>query len=321
MSFAILFHNKDKTCERVDPEEVNLESLDASNFAWLDFDLSQKQELESVLPKIGVYKIEVEAVLNLAHPYYFRHSQTLILNMLRVCSREGDSIISSPLLIVMSERVIITAHQGASTYIESVLETYEESFKSVGKSPGFIYFLLWDAMVDGFLPQIFYIDEKLEQLDELYLHETNFKGVLDNILKYKHTVRTLKQSLSPMQRSLRHIVNTKLKLVSDEARGYLQGLFEHLDRLAHAIDSLQDRLHSSIGIYNSILSQQINESMKVLAVIATTMMPLSLVAAIYGTNFKYIPEFNWRYGYFFFLGVLFIIGGAMLLVFKKKKWL
>lgn len=321
MNFAILFHTEDKSCEQIRPEELSLDSLDPSNFAWLDFDLNQQQEIKDLFHAIGFLQDDIKGILDPDTPFYIRHGQWCIVEKFHVCVEKDESILSSPFIIAMTDRLIITAHHGPSIYVENVLKMYEESFKSVGKSPGFIYFLLWDNVVDGFLPQIFCIDEKLEQLEELYLNGSDSDNILNDIIGAKQMVRTLKQSLSPMQRSMRSIVGSKLGLVSDEARKHLHGLFEHMDRLASSIDSLQDRVHATLSGYNSILSQQINNSMKVLAIIATIMMPLSLLAGIYGTNFEYIPELSWKYGYFIFIGLLFLMASCMLFIFKKNKWL
>ena len=321
MSFAIIFHNADKTISKVDVSEQMLQESGDTDFAWLHFDLDQEQELRSALLRFGIDKKEIESLIDPAQPYFFHHHQRMTVDSLQVCQLMDNGIGNSPLLIAMTEKIIITAHAGHSTYIESVQQACEESFKSVGKSPGFIFFLLWDAIIDGFLPLVFYVDEKLERLEEQYLNGDGSKKILDDILGCKHMVRTLKHSLSPMQRSMRSLVDVKREIFTEEARQYLSGLFSHLDRLAYTIDSLQGRVHSTLSGYNSVLSQQINHSMKVLAVIATIMMPLSLIAAIYGTNFEYIPELQWRYAYFIFLTVLVFLGLGLLLVFKKRKWL
>jgi magnesium transporter len=321
MSFAILFHNDVKALSHVQASEITPQSLGDSNFAWMDFDTTEQQELKSALTGIGVAEKELCCLLDPDQPYYFRHHQKMTVDSLQVCSYLGEDIVSAPILIAMTEKIIITAHTGPSTYIENVLQACEESFKSVGKSPGFILFLLWDAIIDGFLPLVFSIDERLEELEEQYLNGYSSRDILDQILGCKRMVRTLKHSLSPMQRTMRSLVEIKLELISEEARQYLTGLFAHLDRLARTIDSLQDRAHSTLAGYDSVLSQQINRSMKILAVIATIMMPLSLVAAIYGTNFEYIPELNWRYSYFAFLGVLLFLGLGLLYIFRKRKWL
>jgi len=75
-----------------------------------------------------------------------------------------------------------------------------------------------------------------------------------------------------------------------------------------------------LDIYLSSISNRMNEVMKVLTVIATLFMPLTFIAGIYGMNFKYMPELEWRWGYAMVWALLLIIAGGMLLYFRRKKW-
>ncbi len=321
MNFAVLFHTGDKSCVRVDPQAFSPDVLTPQDFAWCDFDFSSKEEARSLLAEFGFSQPELETALEAEDPFFFSHRQRRILDLFHVCHWESDALATTPLIVAMTERIIVTVHQGPSIYVDRVLESCEESFRSVGKSPGFIYFLFWDAMVDAFLPHVFFIDNRLEQLEDAYMNGSSGKEILDAILRAKHMVRMLKQSLSPMQRSMRHLVATRLEIIRDEARVYLSGIFEHADRIGQTVDSLQERVHATMSGYDSVLSQQINKSMKVLAIIATIMMPLSLLAGIYGTNFEYIPELHWRYSYFVFLGVMLGSGLGLVVLFRRKKWL
>ena len=78
---------------------------------------------------------------------------------------------------------------------------------------------------------------------------------------------------------------------------------------------------SLLDIYLSSISNKTNEIMKVLTIIATIFIPLTLIAGIYGMNFKYMPELGWKYGYPLVLAVMLVIGIGMVVYFKRKKWM
>ena len=80
-------------------------------------------------------------------------------------------------------------------------------------------------------------------------------------------------------------------------------------------------LSGMLDIYLSSVSNRMNEVMKVLTIIATIFIPLTFIAGIYGMNFKYMPELEWRYGYFAVWTVMLAIGIVMVIAFKKKKWM
>jgi magnesium transporter len=80
-------------------------------------------------------------------------------------------------------------------------------------------------------------------------------------------------------------------------------------------------MSSLLDVYLSSISNKTNDVMKVLTIISTIFMPLTFVAGVYGMNFNYMPELQWRYGYFLVMGVMFIISLIMIYFFRRKKWL
>jgi len=88
-----------------------------------------------------------------------------------------------------------------------------------------------------------------------------------------------------------------------------------------SIETYRDMLSGMLDIYLSSISNRMNEIMKVLTIIATVFMPLTFLAGVYGMNFKYMPELEWRWGYFALWGVMIAIAIVMLMYFRRKKWL
>jgi len=80
-------------------------------------------------------------------------------------------------------------------------------------------------------------------------------------------------------------------------------------------------LSGMLDIYLSSVSNRMNQVMKVLTIIATIFIPLTFIAGVYGMNFKYMPELEWRWGYFLIVGIMLAIGVTMLIIFRRKKWM
>ncbi|MBU1656909.1 MAG: magnesium and cobalt transport protein CorA, partial [Candidatus Omnitrophica bacterium] len=85
--------------------------------------------------------------------------------------------------------------------------------------------------------------------------------------------------------------------------------------------AFRDMAAGLLDIYLSSMSNRMNEIMKVLTMFAAIFIPLTLIAGIYGMNFKYMPELEWHWGYFAVLGLMAAIGSSLLLYFKRKKWM
>ena len=101
---------------------------------------------------------------------------------------------------------------------------------------------------------------------------------------------------------------------------YLRDLNDHGIIVFETVDMLNNRTTELIQLYNSMISNTMNEVMKILAIISTIFMPLSFIVGLYGMNFEYMPELKWHYGYFITLATMAGLVIGMLLYFKKKKW-
>ena len=109
--------------------------------------------------------------------------------------------------------------------------------------------------------------------------------------------------------------------MKESIRIYLRDVYDHTIQVIDTIETFRDIVSGMLDIYLSSVSNRLNSVMKVLTIIATIFMPLTFLAGIYGMNFKYMPELEWRWGYLMFWLIMIGIGTFMLIYFKKKRWL
>jgi magnesium transporter len=102
---------------------------------------------------------------------------------------------------------------------------------------------------------------------------------------------------------------------------YFRDVYDHAVQVIDTIETYRDMLSGMLDIYLSSISNRMNEIMKVLTIIATVFMPLTFLAGVYGMNFKYMPELDWRWGYMALWGVMIVIAIFMLIYFRRKRWL
>jgi magnesium transporter len=130
----------------------------------------------------------------------------------------------------------------------------------------------------------------------------------------------IRRLAAPEREALFQLGRGDTRLVPQEVALYFRDVHDHLVRTVDLADQLRDTLTSLTEGYLSMVSNRINEVMRVLTVIATIMMPPTLLVGIYGMNFEFMPELKWRYGYFAVWGAMAAIAGGMLFYFKRKKW-
>lgn len=101
----------------------------------------------------------------------------------------------------------------------------------------------------------------------------------------------------------------------------LRDAYDHTIQVMDTVETFRDMIAGMLEVYLSSVSNRMNEIMKVLTIIATVFMPLTFLVGVYGTNFKYLPELEWRWGYFALWGLMMVIAVIMLIYFRRKKWL
>jgi len=102
---------------------------------------------------------------------------------------------------------------------------------------------------------------------------------------------------------------------------YFRDVYDHLVRINDLAESYKDLSTGLLEAYISMVSNRLNEVVKVLTALTVVFMPLTVITGIYGMNFKYMPELDWRYGYHVTIGVMVAIVVVMMWFFRKKKWL
>ncbi len=156
------------------------------------------------------------------------------------------------------------------------------------------------------------IEDRVEKLQNASLHNYS-RGTLESILK-------VKKSLFHMHRDyirLRNVVETIVDVNVERAN--MRKVLRDVNEMIDVVEYLIDASTTAIEIMQNTLSAKMNEIIKILTIIATIMMPLTLITGIYGMNFKNMPEIGWNFGYYYSLLLMLAIAVLMLWYFKKKR--
>ena len=152
-------------------------------------------------------------------------------------------------------------------------------------------------------------------------------AVVARILATKRRILDLRRAVWPLRDCVAKLQRDATDYVSENTAFYLRDCHDHALRLTELIEMQREQVADMMNIYLSAISNRMNEVMKVLTIIATIFIPLSFIAGLYGMNFNpersvwNMPELNWAMGYPFALGIMAAVAVAMLILFRRKKWL
>ena len=235
-------------------------------------------------------------------------------------------------------------------------ESLDSSKKNILKKNELIFRLALEEMILSYFPIIDNIDKELEQTEEDILDENsssskNNKSQLSKILFLRKKISFIERTLGMMSRAVQDFVNrhniasnnnneilehysvsdtlpikkdkqsTTTILLNPDSIRQMRSLNDRIIYLRHDVENMHQRIISLRETYNSSLSANLNETIRTLTVIATIVLPLTLITGIYGMNFEFMPELTSEYGYYYALGLIAALGGGMILYFKRKRWI
>jgi magnesium transporter len=182
-------------------------------------------------------------------------------------------------------------------------------------------YAILDAIVDNYLTVIEAFGDKVEDLeDDVFVGEPNI-NVSNNIQLHKREILKIRRAIGPLREVINRLEKTESKIIEQKTHNFLRDLYDHIVQVNENIELYREMIWSLMDMYMTIISNKMNEVMKVLTIIATIFIPLTFIAGIYGMNFDNIPELHYQNGYFVLLGVMAVIFVLMLMYFRRKKWL
>jgi magnesium transporter len=178
-----------------------------------------------------------------------------------------------------------------------------------------------DAIVDRYFPVVDSLETELEVLEEKIFHEKFRKETTAKIYRLKRQLLEVKRSVSPLIDICNRLMRFDLNLIDEETRPYFRDVYDHSIRINEMVDNTRELLAAAMDSNLSMISISQSEVSKRFAGWAAIIGIPTMVAGIYGMNFKTIPELDWRYGYPFVLAVTAGLCTLLFLRFKKSGWL
>jgi len=215
---------------------------------------------------------------------------------------------------------LFTVHTGKLQAIDDVAGRLANDKRILDNGPDYLLYEIVDLMVDAHFPLLEKIEECVDDLQDEIFKDAH-PAHLDELLHLKRDVNVLRRQSLPQRELLNLISRGDSPFVQKQHLIYFRDLYDHMFRISETIDSERDMMSGTMEAYLSVIANRTNEIMRVLTVLSTIMLPLTLIAGIYGMNFEYMPELHWLHGYPFALGLMASVTVLMLLWFRRKGWI
>jgi magnesium transporter len=291
---------------------------------WINIDgIHEVSIIEKLGDRFDLHPLILEDILHTAQRPKFEDYDNhlfIVLKMLR-CAGERRRVQSEQVSIVVGRNFVISFQESIGDVFEPVRDRIRKARGRIRKmSPDYLAYSLLDAVVDGYFSVLETTGEKIESLEEQLAKEPTDR-IPQRIHSLKREMIFLRKSIWPLRELISNLQRSESALISEETGIYLRDVYDHTIQVIDTVESYRDIVSSLLDIYLSSISNRMNSVMKVLTIIATIFIPLTFVAGVYGMNFKYMPELEWRWGYALALLVMLAIAAGMIVYFRKRKWL
>jgi magnesium transporter len=234
---------------------------------------------------------------------------------------EEEMITSDQISLVLGKDFVLSFLEADGVQFRALRERLHSGKGQIRNlGPDFLMYSLIDAVVDSYFVILEQLDEKTEVLETELIARPR-PTTLHSIYHLKRENAFLRRSLWPLREVISSMQRGESPLFTRNTLLYLRDVYDHTIHIIESVESLRDVTGGMLDIYMSSVSYRISTVMKVLTVITTIFMPLSLIAGIYGMNFKHLPGLDWDGGFFATLGAMAVISAGMLALFRWKKWL
>jgi len=298
---------------------------DKPTVTWINVDgIHQVELLEKLGQCYGLHPLTLEDILNTdQRPKIedFGDYVYIVLKMLYYRDKT-DEIVTEQMSLILGSNFVISFQEGIEGDLFDPVRERIRSEKGRIRKMGadYLAYSLLDSIVDYYFVILEKLGERIEFLEEKLVANPN-PETLQIIHNLKREMIFLRKSVWPLREVISGLERGESSLIKESTRIYLRDIYDHTIQVIDTIETFRDMLSGMLDIYLSSVSNRLNAVMKVLTIIATIFMPLTFLAGIYGMNFKFMPELEWRWGYPLIWMIMLGIGVFMLFYFKKKKWL
>ena len=297
-----------------------LEQLEVPQVLWYWLDITAPDEDDILLLRehFHFHHLAIEDCLQLFErpkvDFYEKYN-FFILNVLNQKTLEATD-----LDMFVGENYVITLHR------EDLAETHMIREKIIADQNAwddghlYIAYLIFDKIVDQYFPAIYRIEDDLGDID-IRVGGNAGQSIINRVFNLRNDLLKLRRIINSMKELTYRILKSEHLEGFRNNKFYFNDIYDHLLKLSDTIESNREMTADMRDSYLALNSNRTNIIMTILTIVSSVFIPLTFIVGVYGMNFEYMPELQWKSGYFIIMGIMAAIGVSMFLWFKIKGWL
>lgn len=279
--------------------------------------------IQAIGDQFNIHPLVLEDVLNTQQrPKFEEHEGGIFLTVQALSfDRKNLKLRTEQVAIFAGINFVISFQEDENDLFPAIRDRIHSGHGKIKKrGPDYLAYALVDNIVDHYYLLLDQLEEVLAELEEeiISLPGQNSKQKIHGL---KLQSIQLRKIASPLREAIGRFSRSDSPLIAETTGIFLRDLYDHTVQVIDTIDTYRDVISGLYDLYLSEISFKMNTVIQVLTIISTIFIPLTFLAGIYGMNFDNMPELHWKYGYFMLWGIMALITGGLIFLFRRKNWL
>ena len=290
---------------------------------WVDFQAPAPEETNVLADGFGFHPVAVQTCREVnSQPLVHSYDGYLFMVIHAVNMQARGAIVDTlEVDIFWGKNFVLTYHQVPVKSISDLRDTCgKDCHLLLSRGSDFLTHAIVDKIIDHFTPALDRIEYLIEDL-EFQIFRNPRDALLHQLLDLKQTISYLARIALAQRDVVGRIIRGEFSPITKQAMAYWHDAYDHLVRLVHTTDAQRELINTSRDMYMSVVSNRLNEIMKVLTIIMTIFMPLSFITGMYGMNFAHMPPKDEWWGFYACLLVMLSVVMGMLWFFRRRRWI
>lgn len=318
------YNEKDFTEKKLKSVTESLPFKESPTVTWLDvIGVHNEKIIHEIGEKFQIHHLVLEDIANTTQrPKVEEHDDYLfIIIKMAYFDDKTHEIDLEQVSLIVGQNYVISLQEKEGDIFEGLRERIRNSKGKIRKMGNdYLMYAILDAIVDHYFSVLEYIGEEIEIMEASLLESSN-QVLLNKIYGLKQELVFLRKSIWPMREVISILQRTEHEIIQENTVVYLRDIYHHTLQVLETVETFRDMTSGMLDLYLSTVSNKMNEIMKVLTIFAAIFIPLTFIAGVYGMNFEFMPELKWKWGYPVWWASIITLTIAMVLYFKRKKWM
>ena len=305
----------------IKPEDISDYVNRPDCFVWVALRDPDPGELTTMQEEFDLHKLAVEdAHHGHQRPKIEEYGDSLFIVM-HTLEIVDDEIKVGEIDLFAGKNYVLSVRSHSERGLAEVRARCEREPELLRHGSGYVLYALMDAVVDRYFPVLDVLEDELELVEEKIFAGSSPRANIEALYALKQKLMSLQHAVRPLLEGTGKLHGGRVPPICVGTQEYYRDIYDHLFRINQTIDSLRDMATTAISVNLSLITLQENETTKRLAAYAALVAVPTIIAGVYGMNFRHMPELDWIFGYPLAVGIMAVIDGYLFYRFRKSGWL